>query len=216
MRQFNLLFLSTLTLTGCDQADCEDADCATTPDARVMNFGQGFEEAKRDLEADGTRLPEDADRRVDDEIENELRDRCEVLAIMASRWTGETNDFDGIILSQGGRVLADVDGRFSPFKTEFGVLAGGYTVTDPMETDVAEVDRLPAPDGIGGPIGGVYKGDHSFTAAISHGAISLPIRGMWKRTSPAGGYALGVILSCDHEDGDPADPTPIKVEPTTD
>ena len=154
MRQFNLLFLSALSLTACGQTDCEDADCATTPDARNSSFGQGFEEAKRELEADGIRLPEDADRRVKDEIEDELRDQCEVLAIMASRWTGDTNDFDGVILSRGGRVLADVDGRFAPFNPEFGVLAGGYTVTPRVELDVAEVDRLPAPDGIGGPING--------------------------------------------------------------
>jgi hypothetical protein len=216
MRQFNLLFLSALTLAGCAQTDCEDADCATSPDTRSMDFGQGFEEARRAIEADGTRLPEDADRRVEDEIEDELRDQCVVLGIMATRWTGEPNDFDGVIFGPGGRTVADVDGRFAPFNPDFGVLAGGYTVTLPMETDVEKVDRLPAPDGIGGPIGGVYRGNHSFTATIARGTISLPIRGMWKRTSPTGGYALGVILNCDDEDGDRVEPTPIEVDTVRD
>lgn len=140
MRPSNAIFAAALTVTGCQPTDCADADCGEDPlDPRIA-FDPGFEEAKREIESEGVRLPKDSDERVTDEIDRDLLERCEIVAYMAARWHADGTSYDGVILSRRGRAVADIDGRFAPVRDNLGVFAGGYSVSwgpsmDPIETD---------------------------------------------------------------------------------
>ena len=145
MRPLNAIFTAALTITGCQQNDCLDADCAADPGDRPITLDPGFDEAKRELESDGVVLPDDSDVRVTDEIEPDLRERCEIIAYMAARWHADGNSYDGLILNRSGRTLADIDGRFAGVRGNHGVFAGGYTVSwgtivEPIETDPVRPD----------------------------------------------------------------------------
>ena len=174
-----------------------------------------------------------------DEIEPDLKKRCEIIAYMAARWHADGNSYDGLILSRNGGTLADIDGRFAGVRGNHGVFAGGYTVTwngavDPIETDpvrsddevTADVERdewkstepvepigpVDPPGGAKGTMAGHYTGTpQAFAGTISRGADLLPLRGMWRATDEEGGYALGAVLYCN--DGTEDGPIVIDVEP---
>jgi hypothetical protein len=146
MRPLNAIFSAALTITGCQPTDCGEADCSGTPLDPRIDFEPGFEEAKRELESEGIRLPDDSDERVADQIDEGLRERCEVMAYMAARWHADGTSYDGVIISRRGPVVADIDGRFAPHREDQGVFAGGYTVS--WDTTAEPRDPKPVrPDG---------------------------------------------------------------------
>jgi len=183
MRPINLLSIWTFTFMGCGQLECADADCGVDPSDGLPYTSIGLEEAKQELQDRGVRLPEDADTIITRSIEDRLHRDCDVIAIMATVWGNGTNDFDGVIIGTKGEITADVDGRFAHHRADQGVFAGGYT----GPTDEISMET----------IGGVYRGDHSFSGAVSRGGQFLPVRGMWQQTTETGGFALGLILACD-------------------
>lgn len=224
MRPLNAIFSAALTITGCQPTDCGEADCSGDPlDPRIA-LDPGFEEAKRELEREGIRLPDDSHGRVTDEIDDGLRERCEVMGYMAARWHADGTSYDGVIISRRGPVVADIDGRFAPSRENQGVFAGGYTVSwdataGPVDTDRDE-DRgewKPTPSSgpadtppiTQGTMGGHYSGTpQTFAGNISRGTDLLPVRGMWKATDRNGGYALGAVLDCT----DNTEDRPVEVE----
>ncbi len=201
MNSFNPLFISMMGLMGCAQTDCTGPECA---DTRAIDLTDGFEAARTVLEGEGIRLPKETEILVRDEIDADLRERCELTAVMAVRWSFNPNDFDGLIISREGEALADVDGRFAPARPDLGAFAGGYTVVPPDRDDGGlKRDLDPTSARMDGTIGGAYTSDNRFAGAISRGENPLPVRGVWIASHQGGGYAVGAVLSCEAVESDP-------------
>jgi hypothetical protein len=201
MNSFNPLFISMIGLMGCAQTDCTEPACA---DTRDIELADGFEAARTVLEGEGIRLPKETEILVRDEIDPDLRERCELTAVMAVRWSFNPNDFDGLIISSDGEALADVDGRFAPARPDLGAFAGGYTVISPDQDDGDRKGNFePTNERMDGTIGGAYTGDHRFAGAISRGENPLLVRGVWIASHQGGGYAVGAVLSCEAVESDP-------------
>ena len=193
----------TLVDAGYDAAKTEATDRAEEVDARI---------------------PDDIDERVAREVDRVRKDRpeCGPRAYFASRWSDNPNSYVGTAFSLDGTALAQVGGFHAPVIRGAGTFAGQWEITidaddtrEPVAlddrtrdardlSDSERVDREPVEvepvDGeiqINGPMGGVYGPHGNFIGAFSTDDATLPTYGVWERNRDNGGFAIGVILSCD-------------------
>jgi len=235
MKPLFLLPTFALAVTGCGSTDCLSADCGVdSPDNSGSVLDTAFSEAKKALESEGGSLPADTRATLTTAISRADVQDCDLVGIMAVRWFGDGNEFDGLLLNLDGFPVADVDGRFAPARNNLGVFAGGYTPfedgTEPPiictgEPEPAAGDDVTSGSGCGvkadpesiepyttQPIGGTYRGDRTFRGALTRGLTAMPVHGAWMATHENGGIAIGAILECD----DSTDDGPILVEPVSD
>lgn len=141
-----ILFLATAV--GCAQTRCLDADCALEPEPNSSLIDAGLLEAQAVIADTGTVVSEVTLSRIQSAIDSRPTG-CEVVAIMAVRWGYQANDFDGLILSPAGEIVATTDGYFAPVRPKLGVFAGtieeGSPYTDPVvlpDSNEPEVDPV--------------------------------------------------------------------------
>ncbi len=234
MKTLFLLPTLSLTVAGCGTTDCLNADCGVEPADSDSALDTAFAEAKKNLEHGYSPLPRDTRSVLNASLARADDRACDLVGVMAVRWFGEGNEFDGLLLNLDGLPVAEVDGRFAPATNTLGVFAGGYTTfEDAIEPpEICTADPAPASDGdltkgegcavdpatdsgdfyTTAPVGGTYRGDRTFRGALTRGPTAMPVYGAWMATHEGGGIAVGAILQC-HE---PSHDEPILVEPVSD
>jgi hypothetical protein len=189
MREFITTLVTGLALTAC--APSEDAltdgplfEADGTPAAKPTD-DLGYEAAREAL-----RLSRDA--RVTPELDEDIRDRldevdtdCVRVAFLALRWSDADNDFHGNFYTLRGRPVAKTRGYHAPVGERGGTFAGQWAAPSTSSDELR-----------GGPIGGIYDNDHSFTGQATYLGQPFELNGGWVRLDEDGGIALATVESC--------------------
>jgi hypothetical protein len=189
MREFITTLVTGLALTACAPSEDTLTDGplfeADGTAAAKPTDDLGFEAARKAL-----RLSRDA--RVTPDLEQDMRDRldevdtdCVRVAFLALRWSDDDNDFHGSFYTLRGRPVAKTRGYYAPVGERGGTFAGLWTAP-----------TGPSDGGRGGPIGGIYGNDHSFTGQATYDGLPFELNGGWARLDENGGIALATVENC--------------------